>query len=316
MKILYDKIISVEDNSEEWFKALLEVDDVEFVKHNVEYRLGENLNDKILWKLYINFLKEYDFELMLHTYLKYRRYFTEDEEMKTKFEDDVKVYNKKSNVTWKGMKVFELNGIDILKMLISNLRRKNVDLRKELFLAKNIEKNRKRKAFQYFSSDFAQRQNFSFQKCFINYIFQTSNSYLRQELFKSCKYFYSKYPFPLCYKLSITLPPEADDNGNIQNFNDEIVKESLYIQSDGSISNFLNLHVTDFFNFESSSEIFKNIFKKIYRCTATAVSILHAKVNLTFNELKFLIGHGNVIYLDLCEIECTNEENGKSVPME
>uniref|UniRef100_A0A914P4L6 Uncharacterized protein n=1 Tax=Panagrolaimus davidi TaxID=227884 RepID=A0A914P4L6_9BILA len=54
----YEKIISVKNDSEKWFKALLEVGDNEFVMHNAEYRFGENINDKVLWKFYIDWLEK------------------------------------------------------------------------------------------------------------------------------------------------------------------------------------------------------------------------------------------------------------------
>uniref|UniRef100_A0A914P5U8 Uncharacterized protein n=1 Tax=Panagrolaimus davidi TaxID=227884 RepID=A0A914P5U8_9BILA len=63
MRKIYDKIMSERDNSEALFFALTETDDVEFVKHNVEYRLGSDLTDKVLWKLYINYLEKFDVQL-------------------------------------------------------------------------------------------------------------------------------------------------------------------------------------------------------------------------------------------------------------
>uniref|UniRef100_A0A914PZ39 Uncharacterized protein n=1 Tax=Panagrolaimus davidi TaxID=227884 RepID=A0A914PZ39_9BILA len=59
MKPLYHKIKAVEDNVEEWLILLLEVDDVYFVVHNVEYLLGKSLFDIKLWKLYLTFLEKH-----------------------------------------------------------------------------------------------------------------------------------------------------------------------------------------------------------------------------------------------------------------
>uniref|UniRef100_A0A914QLT0 Uncharacterized protein n=1 Tax=Panagrolaimus davidi TaxID=227884 RepID=A0A914QLT0_9BILA len=53
----YERIKSVEENQDEWFKALMDVGDEEFIEQNVEHRLGQNLTNKKLWMLYINYLK-------------------------------------------------------------------------------------------------------------------------------------------------------------------------------------------------------------------------------------------------------------------
>uniref|UniRef100_A0AC35G5G0 F-box domain-containing protein n=1 Tax=Panagrolaimus sp. PS1159 TaxID=55785 RepID=A0AC35G5G0_9BILA len=81
MKRLYTKIKSVEKNVEEWFKALKEAEDEEFVEHNVEYRIGSDLTNKKLWKMYIEYLKENNQEKLLQTYSKYCRFFLNDIKM-------------------------------------------------------------------------------------------------------------------------------------------------------------------------------------------------------------------------------------------
>uniref|UniRef100_A0A914Q699 Uncharacterized protein n=1 Tax=Panagrolaimus davidi TaxID=227884 RepID=A0A914Q699_9BILA len=60
MRKLYEKIKAVEENEEKWIKLMEEADDIEFVKHNIEYKLGQDLTNKKLWILYIKYLKEYD----------------------------------------------------------------------------------------------------------------------------------------------------------------------------------------------------------------------------------------------------------------
>jgi hypothetical protein len=60
MSMLYPKIKLVEENVVGWFNALLEVGDNQFVVDNVEYRLGKELTNKKLWKLYIKFWSDRD----------------------------------------------------------------------------------------------------------------------------------------------------------------------------------------------------------------------------------------------------------------
>uniref|UniRef100_A0A914Y827 Uncharacterized protein n=1 Tax=Panagrolaimus superbus TaxID=310955 RepID=A0A914Y827_9BILA len=60
MKKLYQKIKAVEKDEEKWIETMFESGDIEFVEHNIEYRIGKDLTNKKLWKLYIQFLKKYD----------------------------------------------------------------------------------------------------------------------------------------------------------------------------------------------------------------------------------------------------------------
>uniref|UniRef100_A0AC35GFP4 Uncharacterized protein n=1 Tax=Panagrolaimus sp. PS1159 TaxID=55785 RepID=A0AC35GFP4_9BILA len=89
-KKLYDKIKSVEHNVKEWFKSLLEVRDIDFVMHNVEYRLGKNLFNIELWKLYIDFLEMGEkYSRYLEVLSLYCRFFMDDEEMKEKYKREM-----------------------------------------------------------------------------------------------------------------------------------------------------------------------------------------------------------------------------------
>uniref|UniRef100_A0A914PFF9 Uncharacterized protein n=1 Tax=Panagrolaimus davidi TaxID=227884 RepID=A0A914PFF9_9BILA len=93
MKDLYLKIKAAEDNVDEWFNLLLEVKDVDFVKDNVEVRLGKDYFDVQLWKLYIGFLKQNgEYKRLIHTYSKYCRFFLDDHDMLEKYENDMIEY--------------------------------------------------------------------------------------------------------------------------------------------------------------------------------------------------------------------------------
>uniref|UniRef100_A0AC35F0S9 Uncharacterized protein n=1 Tax=Panagrolaimus sp. PS1159 TaxID=55785 RepID=A0AC35F0S9_9BILA len=90
MKEMFSKIKAAEEDVEEWFKLLIEVDDDEFVKDNVEYRLGKNLLDRKLWMLYIEFLKQKEeYEDLLQVYSKYCRFFLDDIEMLKKYKSEM-----------------------------------------------------------------------------------------------------------------------------------------------------------------------------------------------------------------------------------
>uniref|UniRef100_A0A914NYH0 Uncharacterized protein n=1 Tax=Panagrolaimus davidi TaxID=227884 RepID=A0A914NYH0_9BILA len=100
MKFLYCKIKSVEENVEEWIKALLEAEDKEFVEDNIEYRIGQDLTNKKLWKLYIEYLKKKaDKKKLLQAYSKYCRFFLDDSEMLKEYRETVG--NQKVSVPWK-----------------------------------------------------------------------------------------------------------------------------------------------------------------------------------------------------------------------
>uniref|UniRef100_A0AC35FCF4 Uncharacterized protein n=1 Tax=Panagrolaimus sp. PS1159 TaxID=55785 RepID=A0AC35FCF4_9BILA len=60
MKTIYEKIKENENDDKKWMNALIEAEDDEIVEHNVEYRLSENLTNKNLWKMYIQFWKQRD----------------------------------------------------------------------------------------------------------------------------------------------------------------------------------------------------------------------------------------------------------------
>uniref|UniRef100_A0A914P0V4 Uncharacterized protein n=1 Tax=Panagrolaimus davidi TaxID=227884 RepID=A0A914P0V4_9BILA len=109
-KRLYAEIKAVENNVEEWFKLVSkfgdEANDEEFVRHNVEYRLGSNLLDIKLWKLYIEYLRIHDSKEMLQVYSKYCRFFLDDFEMKEKYKNEVEKYGPVF-VSWKNLFDFE-----------------------------------------------------------------------------------------------------------------------------------------------------------------------------------------------------------------
>uniref|UniRef100_A0AC35GIH3 Uncharacterized protein n=1 Tax=Panagrolaimus sp. PS1159 TaxID=55785 RepID=A0AC35GIH3_9BILA len=93
MKEMYSKIKAAEENVEEWFKLLIEVDNGYFVIDNVEYRLGQTLLDRKLWMLYIEFLKQKEkHEDLLQVYSRYCRFFLDDFDMIGKYKSETIKY--------------------------------------------------------------------------------------------------------------------------------------------------------------------------------------------------------------------------------
>lgn len=58
MKTLYKQIQAVKCNDELWFEKILELKDEEFIVDNVEYRLGGDLTNRKLWKIYLKYLED------------------------------------------------------------------------------------------------------------------------------------------------------------------------------------------------------------------------------------------------------------------
>uniref|UniRef100_A0A914QZ60 Uncharacterized protein n=1 Tax=Panagrolaimus davidi TaxID=227884 RepID=A0A914QZ60_9BILA len=111
MMELYPKIKAAENDVETWFKLLFEVDDVSFVKDNVECRLGQDLLNLRLRKLYLTFLKEQgEYKKFLETYSKYCRFFLDDFEMKEKYKEAMIEYGS-INLPWDNLFEYEIHKI-------------------------------------------------------------------------------------------------------------------------------------------------------------------------------------------------------------
>uniref|UniRef100_A0A914PNE3 Uncharacterized protein n=1 Tax=Panagrolaimus davidi TaxID=227884 RepID=A0A914PNE3_9BILA len=106
---LYPRIKAAEsDDIEKWFQLLVEVDDVDFVKDNVECRLGQDLLDVQLWKLYLAFLKENkQYKTLLETYSKYCRFFLDDKEMLEEYKQEM-IEHGPIKLEWENLFDFEL----------------------------------------------------------------------------------------------------------------------------------------------------------------------------------------------------------------
>uniref|UniRef100_A0AC34GY16 Uncharacterized protein n=1 Tax=Panagrolaimus sp. ES5 TaxID=591445 RepID=A0AC34GY16_9BILA len=274
----YEKIKSVEDNDKEWLEALMEVKDEEFLVQNVEYRLGGDLTKKNLWKMYINFLKTRNLKNLLHTYSKYCRFWLDDNEMKDEYQKAAKMYGP-LNVSWKNPFDFENYNIFATKEFLLEQNRSNICKR----LCKD---KRQPSSDSCFSFSNAVTQRFPFRSSLMAYIWKASNGAIRQKLFISCKYFFSKHPTPICYKLAL-------------GYNDRYV-EYYHQQSVIVKCNYLlkfrveNFHVTTSLCIRDSYliNLLSSFIPKIYQCDVKFIEIWNQ--NLSDQELKFLMGSENV----------------------
>uniref|UniRef100_A0A914Q9A0 Uncharacterized protein n=1 Tax=Panagrolaimus davidi TaxID=227884 RepID=A0A914Q9A0_9BILA len=104
---LYEKIISAKNDVKKWFKLICQVKDNEYICNNVEYRIGNDMTNKELWKLYIKYLQKTDTKRLLYIYSCYCRFFLDDVKMKDDYEKACKKYGP-SIVHWKNVFDFEV----------------------------------------------------------------------------------------------------------------------------------------------------------------------------------------------------------------
>uniref|UniRef100_A0A914QHV3 Uncharacterized protein n=1 Tax=Panagrolaimus davidi TaxID=227884 RepID=A0A914QHV3_9BILA len=286
---LYPRIKAAESGDiEKWFQLLVEVDDVDFVKDNVECRLGKNLFYVQLWKLYLAFLKEKkQYKTLLETYSKYCRFFLDDKEMLEEYKQKM-IEHGPIKLEWKNLFDFELgNNFEEEKEKCLT-----VDTKFKLAFDKKI-------VGGFYNSTCA--QNFSFRQTVMFYILKNANHRVLRKLFASCKYFFAKMQTPICYHLESTSSLETFKN------------ERLTLQSSSKPENFFkNTFLTGVIDIENlnphKSNFMSSIIPLLYRCEAKHISL--EEQNLTFNELKFLIQHGNVVDLRIngCEIKDEKDE--------
>ena len=59
MRKVYEKLENASDERVQ-MEAILEVDDIEFVEHNLEHLVSNNLKNRDLWRTYLEYLSEHD----------------------------------------------------------------------------------------------------------------------------------------------------------------------------------------------------------------------------------------------------------------
>uniref|UniRef100_A0AC35FF79 DUF38 domain-containing protein n=1 Tax=Panagrolaimus sp. PS1159 TaxID=55785 RepID=A0AC35FF79_9BILA len=328
MKDLYVKIKAAEDDVEEWFKLLTEVGIDKFVQHNVEFRLSNNLFDTKLWKLYIDFLKlEHPKEMFLW-YSKYCRFFLDDLEMKEKYKKEYEEYGP-VHLPWDNLFDFEAvneadeemeDNEDLDDISDDDMEDDeedydsfddDMDYDDEDEIGISESDMEASPPFQAIAVNFyktMKTQKFALSKPIMDYILENADHLVLRKLFKSCKFFFAKKKTPICYYFKIT--------GSKTSF----FNEKLALKRSSDSKNLLNnTYVTTTFECVVSKYdkvrydyLSKAVIPNLSRCDAKYIFI--SCQNLSFNEIKFLIGHGNVI--DFCFGGAIKDANNKLVELE
>uniref|UniRef100_A0A914YDZ0 Uncharacterized protein n=1 Tax=Panagrolaimus superbus TaxID=310955 RepID=A0A914YDZ0_9BILA len=141
--------------------------------------------------------------------------------------------------------------------------------------------------------DTAKHQNFALPRPIMYYILKNSDHIVLQKLFKSCKYFFAEKFTPICYSLVETHKETSYDNEKLSlNYKD--IKKRLSQNT-----------------FVTTS---KEIIPRLSRSEAKYIELWNQ--NLSFDDLKFLIEHGNVIELFLKNCDIQEEADGNLVELE
>uniref|UniRef100_A0A914Q3X4 Uncharacterized protein n=1 Tax=Panagrolaimus davidi TaxID=227884 RepID=A0A914Q3X4_9BILA len=236
--------------------------------------------DDIETKKWNNFTTEVSEEL-LQTYSKYCRFFVDDISMKEEYEKAAKKYGKVT-VPWKNAYDFEIFDESLLHVKYEHIPENENTVKKHTPL-KTV-----------FNNKIAVSQKFPFHATLIDYIIKNANAEFLQKLNFSCKYFYSKYHIPVCNYLFISSAGPAWAPY-------EIEEEALIFLSNTLTEvNFNNIYILSNFYYDHEIPL-RNLIPKLYKCDAKYININSQK--LTINELKFFIGHGNVVDLQFCRLK-------------
>uniref|UniRef100_A0A914QG78 Uncharacterized protein n=1 Tax=Panagrolaimus davidi TaxID=227884 RepID=A0A914QG78_9BILA len=292
MMSLYPKIKAAIGDIDEWFQLLLKVNDDKYLKDNVEYRIGLTLHDVKLWKIYINYLKQNgQYKYLLGIYSKYCRFFLDDKEIKKEYEEAMYEHGP-VHLPWKNLFEFE-KGCDMEEVEDPEEEEEEYDTQssdEEDLLP--FDKSICRRFYDTYEVD----QEFALPRPIILYVLKNAGHRVLQKLFMSCKYFFKKQPTPICYRLR-TGPREIykDESLTLKHHSkEESFPKNIYIT--GSI--FCITHYPPWIDF----------LPKFYRCEAKFIR-LPSGIQLSFDELKSLIGHGGVIQLDIDRCILKDEKN-------
>uniref|UniRef100_A0A914PWP7 Uncharacterized protein n=1 Tax=Panagrolaimus davidi TaxID=227884 RepID=A0A914PWP7_9BILA len=150
-------------------------------------------------------------------------------------------------------------------------------------------------------------QEFSLPKPLIRYILDCTNDILLRKLHQTCKYIFLQKPTPICYSIEVPTETTSFINealllNNIEHppINNYLLTTSLFAR------NFGNILYNPFF-------LSSTIIPSLSQCIAKYIKIGYQK--LTFNELKFFIGSGNVELLEIFGSKITDGNNG-NLPLE
>uniref|UniRef100_A0A914PF11 Uncharacterized protein n=1 Tax=Panagrolaimus davidi TaxID=227884 RepID=A0A914PF11_9BILA len=302
MKKLYGEIVAVKNDHEKWLEKLKEVDDEQFVLHNIEYRLGGNLTDKKLWNLYIEYLRKKDTKEMLHAYSKYCHFFIDDEKMLEQYKHESSIFGP-INVPWKNRFNFELPELKSNELTFDLFDEEYKPTERIIF--------KKEQPCQiFFNENNLIRQDFSVPNTVLYYIQQTANHAVLQKLYKCCKYFFAKKQMPIVYKFDYTCSPRMQRIA----FREQSI--DIRMDQNGRLE-LQNLFIANSLSFYYLPEIkyqtLSLIVHSFGRCEPKHLTIENQ--NLTFAEYKFLVGHGNIETLRFKNVRIF-DGNGEIVPLE
>uniref|UniRef100_A0AC35FM40 Uncharacterized protein n=1 Tax=Panagrolaimus sp. PS1159 TaxID=55785 RepID=A0AC35FM40_9BILA len=299
MKNFYAEIKVVENDIDKWFQKLLEVKDHQFIVHNVEYRLGKNLNDLTLWKLYIKYLRDTDPKEMLQLYSKYCRYFIDDNEMLEKYKTEVKNFGPVF-VKWQNPFNFEHQITSDLRKMVNRF---NHGLRRPattLWLPESTCPLHIGDGYSY--------QNFSLPNNIIYFMLKSSNYIVLQKLHISCKYFFAKKPTPICYNFEYYCSNETSDKKIY--FVGQSIKLNVPYKN---LDNLKRFYVANSLKLYPKNQGIQSIIQRMNLCEPRHIRI--KKQAITEKEFEYLVGHGKVETLSLKKVKIFGT-NGEIIPLE
>uniref|UniRef100_A0A914PK16 Uncharacterized protein n=1 Tax=Panagrolaimus davidi TaxID=227884 RepID=A0A914PK16_9BILA len=287
MKNHYVKLRTYEADIIEWFMLLCDVNDIDFVKENVENRLGQDYFSVKLWRLYLAFLKERgEYKSLLETYSKYCRFFLDDLKMKEQYKNATIQYGQ-IKLPWDNL--FDFEGENVIE---EAKEESEVGMKEVVSFDKNL-------CASFY--DTLQNQDFALPGPLIFYLLKNADNRMLRKLFASCKYFFAKQSTPICYRFDTGLDTTFYDENLCLDYN---ANPSLF---------FNNIYITGSLNVVQHPKFLSNLMPRIYRCDAKHI-YLNSQA-LTFNELKFFIQHGKVVEMDLPNSQIL-DGNGDCVNLE
>uniref|UniRef100_A0AC35FAU3 Uncharacterized protein n=1 Tax=Panagrolaimus sp. PS1159 TaxID=55785 RepID=A0AC35FAU3_9BILA len=128
-----------------------------------------------------------------------------------------------------------------------------------------------------------------------------ANHRILRNLFKSCKYFFFKKPVPICYRL---------DNGSAAKFNEE----NLVLTFSGNNELFVkktyittSIDIRMCFTQKLLNTFISSLIPRLSRCDAKYIYLVGQ--NLSFNDFRFLVSHGQVVQYQMLCGEIKDETN-------
>uniref|UniRef100_A0A914R4Q6 DUF38 domain-containing protein n=1 Tax=Panagrolaimus davidi TaxID=227884 RepID=A0A914R4Q6_9BILA len=238
------------------------------------------------------------------------RFFIDDIEMKNEYKEACKIYGP-SIVSWKNLFDFEkFKEEEIDNEIFVNDPVELVlytDTSECIKPEPNLTDNQKISTLNY------KNQEFSLPKTIIFYMIENSkNSNILQKLHQCCKYFFVKFPYPVCYNVEIR--QETCNNNVYKTINinyTEFIKNSATIFYNPPFPDLVfgrKFIISNTFHYHHPDKLILSTFlSNIFQCNAKHLRISYQ--DFTLKEFKFLVGHGNVEILSLREANPVNDKN-------